>query len=206
MGVEITDFDKKSKRAFRPYGLAIGKIVLHWNALHQNLSSLFEYLIGARYLHPDYIWHSTDNDYQQRKMLRAVAEKSSRINDIQRAHIISVLNTIDNGLRHNRNDALHAPLIVTLETTAEQLSLHFMADLLSSNPRAKSLLKNSDAVGLLAYLNEQAEWAESLAQHMNDMLSYFSTPPRGPWPDKPNLPHAHRKKSRRAKPRRKTSK
>lgn len=43
-------------------------------------------------------WHAVENDYVQRKMLRAIVDKSTSLTDEQRAGILYVLNHIDESL------------------------------------------------------------------------------------------------------------
>jgi hypothetical protein len=107
-------------RAFRPYGIALAVLAFNWNRLHEQLSLLFitilripdetEPLGQMNRNIPLAIWHSTDNDSPQRKMLRVSVERASHLTTNQRKDIIWVLNQIDDPLRHHRNSALHAPM------------------------------------------------------------------------------------------------
>src|SRR5215813_10376154 len=91
---ELTEGQRR--RVFRPYALDIGYLVYSWNRLHDVLSVLFALVVqstspklaGA-------IWHSTDNDFSQRKMLRAAVETADHLADSQKKDILTVLNKID---------------------------------------------------------------------------------------------------------------
>ena len=185
-------FRARSKAAFRPYGLAIGEIVLHWNLLHDNLSQLFSTVTGSPHAGlASAVWYSTDNDYQQRKMLRAATEKSARLTPLQRKDVLWLLNEIDDPLRHQRNDAIHAPLAALLGDT----KISIIASFASRNPRARSLWRRSN-VNLLPHLREQAKWTDILADYSLALVRSLHDD-AVPWPEKPRQPHAHRTKSRK---------
>src|SRR5262249_59933633 len=77
----LTDY----RRAYRPYGTAIGDLVYMWNSLHHRLAKLFELTIkSANRGTGTAIWYSTDSDYSQRRMLRAAIEKPTQLTDTQR--------------------------------------------------------------------------------------------------------------------------
>jgi hypothetical protein len=103
--------EKQLKKAFKPYGINLGELVFIWNDLHHTLSSLFELVVKSpsRKMGVS-IWYSTDNDYAQRKKLRAAAQRATQFSESQRGDIVWMIDRIDDTLRHNRNDAIHAPL------------------------------------------------------------------------------------------------
>jgi hypothetical protein len=124
-----------------------------WNQLHDNLLSIFvEVLTPADDFAAKAIWYSTDSDFQQRKMLRALIEldtqtlfhhpllaREPRLEPFQREAIFWILNQIEKPLRHQRNNALHAPLML-MRGVADGAVVHWVeATLNPQNPRALPL-------------------------------------------------------------------
>ena len=183
------------RKAMRPYATAIGLLVISWNSLHRNLARLFEAILRcpAKKMAMG-VWYSTDSDYAQRKMLRAAVETAAHLSEAQKKSIVWTLNQIDDSLRHNRNDVIHAPL-ATIEGTADDpaaLVLTLMPDPESPSPRAISLWKKTGSTGLRKYLREQKALAHVLAVYTAKMCTAISNPANHAWPDKPKLQHAHR--------------
>ena len=84
------------RRAFRPYGLAIGDVVYTWNSLHDELAKLFELTINSKNRSIGAsIWYSTDSDYAQRKMLKAALGKASHFTPKQRSDISWMLSKVE---------------------------------------------------------------------------------------------------------------
>src|SRR3954470_9699664 len=87
------------RKATRPYATSLGELVFAWNDLHENLSKLFELAIKSPLRNMGTsIWHSTDSDFAQRKMLRAAVERASHLLPPQRKDILWILNRIDDTL------------------------------------------------------------------------------------------------------------
>ena len=190
---------RRVKQMFKSYGTEIGRLVIFWNRLHESLSRIFALVanpqspkVGSA------IWFSTDNDYQQRKMLRAALPLAIHISDKQREAIIWVLNKIDDRLRHDRNNAIHAPLLLVLRVTVKETSSVIEADEFSENPRALAL-RGKD---LKTEINQYIELTDTLAKHATLMARSLKNPSAHAWPDKPPLPHAHQKKNRKGSSRR----
>jgi len=60
--------------AFDPYALAIGRLALAWNNLHERLAALFWTILGAGVMNqPIAIWKSANFDRPRREMLKAAA-------------------------------------------------------------------------------------------------------------------------------------
>jgi hypothetical protein len=184
---------KQLNRAFNPYAANLGELVFHWNSLHNELSHLFELVIKSPVRKMGVsIWHSTDSDFAQRKMLRAATEIASHLSKPQREDILWVLNRIEDGLRHNRNDALHAPLIVIMDYALTKITV--VPDPNSDSPRARALIKKGFD-NLNEFLRENIELANLLELFSNGMFQAILNPSERAWPQRPALPHAHRKKS-----------
>ncbi len=133
---EIPDYTPKQlKVMFRPYAEQIGFLVANWNTLHEHLPHVFSIILKTsdRDEMAMAIWHSTDSDFLQRKMLRSVV-KNAKIAKEKRDAILWIIDKIDESLRHRRNDAIHAPWIFMTGIVNDALSSWFAADLFSLNP------------------------------------------------------------------------
>ena len=206
-------------RAFRPYGIALATFAFNWNRLHEQLSQLFITILRI----PDEteprgqmnraiplgIWHSTDSDFAQRKMLRVATEKASHLKPKQREDIAWVLNQIDKPLRFERNSALHAPMSMNLALNdpAGGNIFSVVADALSASQHSQHLSKKQNLIEELELYGEHAAVLEQFTTAMyGHLLWRDSQPGKHPWPGKPDLPHAHRKSRRKVSPRKKTAK
>jgi hypothetical protein len=179
------------RKFFRAYGADIGLMTIAWNQLHHNLSELFEYVVKSTTPKLSMaVWHSTDSDFTQRKMLRAAVERATHLTDTQRDGITWVLNAIDETLRHRRNDAIHAPVVVNFPLT--QLKKAYVAvNERSESPRviamkgkdlrAECQLYTKTAIALNAYAHEA-------------VMSIRLGEKRRAWPAKLVLPHARQTK------------
>lgn len=192
------------RRAFRPYGAAIGDLVYSWNSLHQKLAILFELVVKSPSRKMGMaIWYSTDSDFTQRKMLRAAVEKCTQLSAPQRDDITWALNKIDDSLRHNRNDALHSPFVFMVVGAGFSV----IPDFTSDSPRAQSLWRNTrTTLDLKKSLREYNQLCSTLSEFFGSICYSILAPAARKWPDRPALPHAHRKKNRRGSSRQRTAK
>jgi hypothetical protein len=178
------------REIFRPCGTELGSLVYSWNRLHETLSALFEAIVKSETPQlPLAIWHSTDNDSAQRKMLRAATEAAIHLPGNVKDRIVWILNTIDDPLRFKRNDALHAPLAFITGVVNDAVTTWVHADVFSASPRAKALREKN----LIKEFKEYAEMAIMLAEHSGHLLKAIGDPTYA-LPGKPSLPHAHRKR------------
>src|SRR5579863_1025001 len=144
-----------TKAALRPYAAELGLMANAWNHLHRSLSLLFSLLLQAP--NPfvgQAIWHSQDSDIAQRKLLRALLdadtlrlpafliqpEKYSPMLDRAQAEDVRyILDEIDRRLRHKRNNAIHAPLLIMSGIHRDAVRSWAEADFNPQNPRANPL-------------------------------------------------------------------
>jgi hypothetical protein len=184
---------KELREAFAPYAESIGYLVYAWNELHDRLCQMFQIMVqspspqlaGA-------VWHSTDSDYAQRKMLRAAVEKTTRVNKSQRGDILWALNKIDATLRHGRNDAIHAPLAIYHAMAGDgSFTLKIDPNYFSDSPKVWSL----HGKDIRHEFDELAELADVLSGYVGDMGVAIFQPGISPWPGRPPLPRAHRTKN-----------
>jgi hypothetical protein len=193
--------DSQVKREFRPYSNELGYMVVAWNQLHHNLSTLFNFLVKSEdEFVANALWFSTDNDFTQRKMLRAVIELDTQVlpqhrkplDPVPRREILWILDQIDNKLRHKRNNAIHAPLMLVRGVYDDAVRSWVEAFLSPQNPRA-SALRGKD---LIEEFRDCTELAQVLARYASRIWHVLTTVPQQPWPDRPPLPEAHKKKKK----------
>jgi hypothetical protein len=205
---------REIKAAFRPFAHELGYLAVVWNQLHDNLLSVFiEVLAPSDEFAAKALWYSSDSDFQQRKMLRALLDldtqnlflrntvlpREPKLQSFQREAIFWILNQIEKPLRHQRNNALHAPLML-MRGVADGAVIHWVeATLNPQNPRAVPL----QGKNLVDEFKSYAELTRVLSDYASRIANSLRTPGRFPWPEKPPLPQAHKKKEkiRRAKPR-----
>jgi hypothetical protein len=178
-----------------PYLHKLALLLLAWNDLHQELSQLFAVLSASDEAYN--IWHSTDSDSAQRKMLRKVI--NSGVNRLPRAKqegpkwakrakcdIEDLLNQIDTAMRGQRNDVIHSPYQFELHGTKVKM---VPSDFFQS-PRAAGL--NGDLLAVFSRLQVSFETLAAFAQRVR--LCLYLTP-QPTWPDKLKLPQLPPKKS-----------
>jgi hypothetical protein len=102
---------------FDPYAVAIGRLALVWNNLHERLAAVFWTLLGAGFMdQPMAIWRSAKFDRPQREMLRAVGEtlRPSFLAEFPKAgEDIKWLCDRCDDFENIRNDAVHSPLFMS---------------------------------------------------------------------------------------------
>jgi len=189
-----------TKTILRPYSVELGHLAAAWNQLHHNLSSLFTLILRSQ--NNDFsqaIWHATESDFTQRKMLRAIVETDKRLLPLRRHRVLSaaqaeevlwVLDQIDKKLRHQRNNALHAPLIIVTGVFDGAVRSWVEAHFNSLNPRAKPL-RGKD---LIQEFRDYTEHTGVLLRYTTQIWNALSFPEQISWPDRPPLPQAHKKR------------
>jgi hypothetical protein len=192
-----------AKKVLRPYSQEIGYLAIAWNELHHNLSSLFSLLLRAG--HEDYaqaIWHSTESDFSQRKMLRALISSdqnslplSRKLTSLQAKEILWILDEIERSLRHKRNNALHAPLMVMTGLADGAVRNWVEAHFNSLNPRAFPL-RSKDLIDEFRDYTAHAQMLSRYATKIWNALSFAGQQQPPPWPRRPESPLAHKKKSK----------
>jgi hypothetical protein len=169
--------------AFRHIAAEIGFFARAWNALHNNLATIFAVLLSpSNIMMPIAVWNSTSNDRAQREMLRAPLES-------WRAHNRGKSNTVDeiewllkecDKLSDKRNDALHSPLNILMNT--ETFEFNVEPNWHQNHPRALKL-RGKDVFDEFSRYRAQAE---CLDQHAIKIWMHL----RGgtPLPQRPKLP------------------
>ena len=207
------------REIFSPYGTELGYLVASWNRLHDQLAQIFAVcftpfeerkasLNSSYYRMAMAVWQSTTNDYSQRGMLRSLIKAPSTILTPGQADAIqTVLNEIDNSLRHKRNNAMHAPLMFTTGVIDEVIQTFVEPNVWTPNPQAKALrssIAKRSAPPLEVGPNdliEELKWYSSIADELGRYVGGIGANldnPEHALPGKLKLPQPLPVKSRKA--------
>jgi hypothetical protein len=144
--------EAESRRLFKRYGTHIGYLAITWNRLHDNLSKIFvQVLKSPSPKIASAVWFSTNSDFSQREMLRVAVPRASHLSTQQRESILWLLCQVEETLRYQRNDAIHAPLVLVKQLAKDAVAT-IQADMNSESPRVRNLLA-------LIYLTKVGQWA-----------------------------------------------
>jgi hypothetical protein len=186
----------------RPYASEIGLLANAWNHLHHNLSLLFMLLLRAPNPYvAQAIWHSQESDVSQRRMLRALIEADDFPTPMEYKRILTphqseeiqyILNELDHGIRGNRNNAMHAPVIIMSGVHEGKVRHWAEAHFDPQNPRTRPL-RGKDLIeefrNYTAEIKRLSDYAHSMWYALNPVYAA-----RHPWPQRPPVPQAHKKK------------
>lgn len=187
-----------TKALLRPYITELGYLAAAWNQLQHNLSSLFTLLVASgKDPIGQAVWHAAESDFVQRKMLRAFVEIDQTLLPAQRAllelqarEILWILDQIDRNLRHKRNNAIHAPLMTITGVWDGAVRRRVEAHFNPHNPRAKPLRGKN----LKDEFKDYAAHADMLSSYAARIWQSLRDPAHAPWPNRPPVPQAHKKK------------
>ncbi len=186
--------DVEIRGEFTPYAAKLGSLVYVWNDLHDSLALLFWVVTGiTNGLVPLAIWHSTDSDRAQRRMLQSAVNATAAAFDAKFKHAkfkVDLTWLIDrtNSLADQRNDAIHSPYWFVGPPPMQMIPNDFQG-----NPRAKKL-KDKD---LLREFTFCADTAVVLTEYARQLAYAIRNSAHVPWPDKPSLPNRGQKKTPR---------
>ena len=177
-----------------PYLHELALVVVAWNELHLELSQLFCTVAGM----PDMgtglrIWHSTDNDRAQRKLLREalhsdlqhlsrVKQKGEPFADKAKREIEFILQKADT-ISGPRNDAIHSPYL--FKRDGDEITMCAFDFFMS--PRAKAL----SGKDLFVEFQRQRSIANALSAYSQEIRLALYLVPEPPWPARPILPSAN---------------
>jgi hypothetical protein len=169
-------------KAVRPYALEVGKLIFEWNKLQEYLGLIFMMTLKQHSATALAVWHSTDNDRTQRKMLRAAAGKAfgqdSLAPEKALEDIIWLVNKADD-LANARNNAIHSPIMLI---ASEFPSLTIGSFWFYGNPRAANL-KGKELLTEFKWGWKTARTLAIFALGIYQALSHGAT-----WPKRPLLP------------------
>jgi hypothetical protein len=171
-------------RTLEPYLRAVGSVAYHWNHLQEALGYLFARIINVDHNVGLAVWHALTSDRSQREILKAAA-KTAKLPEMPKfeADVSWLLKEVDI-LANQRNDALHAPCIVT--STGLEVTIYPAIG--SKSPRAKSMWGKE--------IMKELVWYESKAKTLTifaDKLERQITRRRSnvkldAWPERPLMP------------------
>jgi hypothetical protein len=179
---------KQLDKAFAPLALEIGKLTRAWNRLHEALGKIFVYALVGRKGHmspPFAVWYSIRSDLVQRVALRQAIDApgaiDARVFPSAKEDIVWVLKETDK-LSIQRNDALHAPLVMA--TSDARPGIEIMPEYFAGNPRALAL-KDKDLLAEICWYRRKAEVLQNFTY--TAWLELVLREP-GAWPRRPQLP------------------
>jgi hypothetical protein len=180
-----TENAKRAKQAvFQPFAEQIGWIAYEWNRLQAAIGELFSDIVCPEQKEIGCaLWHSTDNERAQRRMLKDALDAAKKANKVeQRAYDeVSWILTQFDSLAGRRNNAIHAPFVLvsanTFELRFEVVPQHFLG-----NPRAKEL-KDKSIMGEFRWYRDHLENLADFAEELHFALTVHEIA----WPDRPRL-------------------
>jgi hypothetical protein len=173
---------EERRKIIEPYLIATGELVYAWNQLHEELAGLFWRITGIKNgAIPFAIWHSTPSDHGQRAMLKAAAKVALAKNEAALKEVLWLLDRIDKSLRHKRNDAIHAPVVLVTDDKGTIIAPRDM----TNNPRALAL-RGKEILKEITWYRETAEALRAFCWQLRMALR-----PGGshPLPKRPDMPH-----------------
>ena len=180
-----------------PYFQELALVVIAWNEFHLELSQLFCTVAGIQMTTGLRIWHSTDSDRAQRKLLQGttlgdlqhlprVKAKGEAFAKRTNDDINFILDRADT-ISGPRNDAIHSPYL--FEINKDKITMRVFDFFMS--PRAKAL----NGKDLLAEFQRQRRTASALSAFAQKIRLALYLTPEPSWPDRPTLPSTNKSAS-----------
>lgn len=193
------DFTEKE---YEPYVLAIGRLLLAWNDLHEKLASLFALALGGGFTdRPFGFWHAARADMAKRSLLKIAIETLSDSETGERPklkkEILWILSNAQE-LEGQRDDAAHTPLRAALSWQGStltdsnpvqnllSLASGVFAETVMGNPRAARIER--DRKDLLAEFDYSRRRVILLRDYAM-AIDLAWTNAQLAWPDRPKLPN-----------------
>jgi hypothetical protein len=186
--------------AFEPYALAIGRLALAWNDLHERLATLFCTVLGSESLDRAIaVWNSATFDRARREMFKSAALAIS-LTDLSKFPKMAdelkwLCDRVDN-FENIRNDAIHSPLLLN-RVTLLPLLIFGHSDIVAPN----DLLHNTRASRLVGKdLLSEFNWCYHSVIVLRDYAAIINqalTADAVPWPERPALPNRPHQNQRR---------
>jgi hypothetical protein len=204
--------DRFSERGYRPYVSTIGRLILAWNNLHENLGMLFVLLLAARHrasAGDDVediddpviarwagIWSSAAYDRPKRAMLSALMNPIIAADFGQLPKLVSDISWLlkeTDKIEEIRNNAVHAPLIwvgdhpAILELIRGHLDNDVIPNLILGNKRALLVSRPGMRGGPI----KEYRWGRDASLVLRDfaVAIRYAIAAGAPWPDRPQLPN-----------------
>lgn len=181
----------EASEEFRQYTAKLGSVVYTWNELHTVLSMLFAEISGITDKSiPFSIWHSTESDRAQRKMLQAAVDAAIKTTDKRSTKIKEDINWLlgrIDSLSDRRNDIIHSPYEFIVSPGPERMT---PAEFLG-HPRAKKL-KSKDLANEVRICCETSVVLTQFSLRLSASIGN----PQLSWPERPSLPNLGQRKNR----------
>jgi hypothetical protein len=189
------------ERAFSPVALEIGHLARVWNNLHEEMGKIFCQMISPVSISlPLAVWHSPTSDRVQRGLLSSAlgpwAVDNPKVSALVKKGIKWIIDETEK-LSGKRNDALHVPLNILMNTSTFVFRVE--PAYFYGHPMAERL-KNKDVQTEFKLYRLQAECIRKYAM---SIWLFMGNPDAFPLPQIPTLPTAVPSPTRRV-PRRKS--
>jgi len=170
------------------HAVAIGRIAMAWNELHENLAEFF----GQLFEEADYglaltSWHALVSDNAQREMLRAVAEVKLGNESKAYKELYWSLKQIKKQISNLRNTGVHMPLMSFTDLASDDRTHQILPLSMFGNRKAIAMETSGKDI-----LKEYADYERQIRNIGSYCFAImFNVSPRraGPekWPGRPNL-------------------
>jgi hypothetical protein len=168
------------------HALVVGHAILEWSRLHEELGTIFAYLVSPHNERSgSSVWHSITSDLQQRKSLKAALAAVREPKDAMRLEIEWVLDSIQK-IHDDRNSAVHVAFalgIADFDTDSSTIEMQPMAH--TGNPRAQKLKDRNTRVAfedVRRIATELRFYAKEIAQRLRPIA-----PTKEPLPQRPDV-------------------
>jgi hypothetical protein len=180
--------DKQVAAEFQAYTCAVGRVAHAWNYLHEKLGALFALLVNAPDRHVvAALWYSPYSDRSQRQMLEACINAYRWQSDpAQAKDDLLWLMTRANELGNRRDDAIHAPAILSTDARGTEMATSY----LSGHRRARNL-KGKRLLIEFDWLERYIEELSRFTVAATNALAYAGYA----WPEKPKRPDRRSRKA-----------
>lgn len=158
-------------RLFSKHALAVGRLTLAWNSLHEQLGKLFWTITGGDSAVVLSAWHSLKSDRSQRDMLKAAA--NSRFGDGDEGKKISELLKLIDKTSAMRDAAVHGPMSLRLHDGKWSATPNH----LFGNLKAKQLLQYDQLLEELRRTTDTLVSLEGYTAQIDGAINGFI-----PWP------------------------
>jgi hypothetical protein len=173
------------KELWDKHALAIGKIALAWNTLHEALAEIYANLFDRSDWNLAIAsWHSLTSDASQQEMLRSAAKTKFGVDSKAYTEINWLLEQIKQVLSHQRNFGIHTPFLILHR---QNQTTEVLPNAITGNRRAAALAAGAkDALQEFSEYEKQIRMMFSFAIGLNYNISPLRMGAES-WPTRPQL-------------------
>jgi hypothetical protein len=172
-------------KAFQPYVAAIGQAAVTWNGLHEALRGLFTTIGNNDFPASSAMWYSLRSDRSQRQLIKALAQSArehGEMGDAIFSRIEWLMKQADI-LADARDNAIHAPLVLSPMLHDLGAPLRVRLDVRGGHPRAKQLF-NKDLLSEYRWCRDMGRTLTDFCMRLDMAICY----PSDPLPEISSLP------------------